>query len=228
MKATAEELEPAVRDAAEAAKDEDTRRWQETARGMAELAERMGDREAADKLRELGDALDDPLGYAAAQQPALPMTVRLVPPKKRLKWADPDEVDEITAEIEGLGYEGIGDFRARPLPVRLRAFCQPSTSSYAVVYEQGNVGVWIDFVTCYRDGGTATFSNAPAGSELPDQPGHSRTFAIDLGATELYERMLAERPDRPLLAVSAGDFAPAFEERYADEMWWRKDQGQLG
>jgi ankyrin repeat protein len=210
--------------AAEKAAEEDAARWQEGARGMAEFLEHAGKADAATRLRELASAFDDPAAFMEKRQEAAPEPIR-VKARKRLRWEDEEEVDEIAAQIVGLGYERIGDFSVRSLSAKLRAFCQPVTSSYAVIYEQDDAGVWVDFVTFYADGGTATYSNAPFGGELAQQPGHPKTYAPTLEAPALYQQMLDERRAAPLLSISGDEFAERFEARCADEIAWRSAQG---
>jgi ankyrin repeat protein len=202
---------------------QDEKGLQELARKMGDFAERLGGAGIAAELRELADGLDDPEAYAEAHPLGLPATVRLKP-RRRLEWDDPDEIDEATQQIESLGFERVGDFSIKELPCRLRAFCQANTSTFAVVYEHDEAGVWVDFVTCYQEGGTATFTNAPAGQEQPHQPGHFKVYAVELEPKDLYQKMLCERPAGELLTIRAKDFAPIFEQRYADSIRWHQSR----
>jgi hypothetical protein len=50
-------------------------------------------------------------------------------------------------------------------------------------------------------------------------------FEKGAGAAGLYARFVRERPQRPLLEATAGEFRERFEKAYADEMDWRNARG---
>jgi hypothetical protein len=107
----------------------------------------------------------------------------------------------------------------------LHALSKVDDFAYAVVYEHDAAGVWIDIVTRYADGTSITYSTARKGGELDQRPGHSCTRDPEASPSVLYQRFLAERPQRPMAAVTAEDFVQRFEQAYADSMDWRNARG---
>jgi ankyrin repeat protein len=106
--------------------------------------------------------------------------------------------------------------------MQLRALVDAKRSVYAVVYEGGYFvdEVWFDLMTCYADGTTLTYTSEDR-RKLIQRPGHVRERVTGLDAAAAYDRLLRERPRRPLGPVSAGQFAADFEKLFASGMSWR-------
>jgi hypothetical protein len=94
-----------------------------------------------------------------------------------------------------------------------------------VVYEHPQAGVWMDLVSRYQDGTSVTYSNTAQGSGMDQRPGHSITREQGASPEAMFERLLRERPQRPLAPHTAESFQAVFEKAYADEMDWRNSRG---
>lgn len=147
---------------------------------------------------------------------------RLVTPE----WNDAAATAAQLDPLRALGFEDAGLFCVREMPdIRFQALAQPSESLYAVVYEHPAAGVWLDLVCRFQDGTSLTYLNTRQGSGMEQRPGHGKMRAPGLDPVALYQRILAERPQRPLLPARPEDFATTFEHAYAEEMDWRNSRG---
>lgn len=175
-------------------------------RGLKEFAEGL------EELAEIGDA-------------ETPVRIHLRR-RELLEWNDAATVEEQAAALRGLGFQDAGRYEVPEIAaLRLEALTQPETSVYGVVYEHDRAGIWIDLVSRYEDGTSVTYASTGQGGGLDQRPGHSVTRHDGMPAAELYRRLLAERPGRPLSAVSEAAFPRAFEQAYADSIDWRNSRG---
>lgn len=141
-------------------------------------------------------------------------------------WADEPAVAAQTAPLPDLGFALAGTYQAEEIPgLNLQAWVQPETAVTAVVYEHPIAGVWTDVVTRYEDDTRLTYANILQGQGVDHAPGHSVERFDGIGSRELYERHLADRPDRPKVVPTAEGFVARFEKAYADEMDWRNSRG---
>ena len=147
---------------------------------------------------------------------------RLITPE----WKDASATTALVDPLRGIGFQDAGLYCVREMPdLRLQALSQPTESVYAVVYEHPTAGVWLDLVCRYQDGTSLTYLNTRQGAGLEQRPGHGKMRAPGLEAVPLYQRMLAERPQRPLLPAPPEEFLTIFEQAYAEEMDWRNSRG---
>jgi hypothetical protein len=85
--------------------------------------------------------------------------------------------------------------------------------------------VWLDLLCRYQDGTSLTYLNTQQGAGLEQRPGHGKMRAPGVDAAALYRRIVAERPQRPLLPAPVEEFPAIFERAYAEEMDWRNSRG---
>lgn len=142
------------------------------------------------------------------------------------QWQDRARVEEQLAPLRAAGFEDAGHFLAPQLQgLRLQGLVSSRHRLFAAVYEHPSAGVFTDLVARYADGTTLTYGNLANTPELDQRPGHGKVRCPGAAPGEMLERIMAERPDRPVTEVSPGEFAGFFERAYADEMDWRNSRG---
>jgi hypothetical protein len=147
-------------------------------------------------------------------------------PETELEWKDAAAVAGHVEALTAAGFQSIGLFGTEELDyLRIHALCHEEQRTYAVVYEHDKAGVWVDLVTRYEDGTSLTYATTGEGAGLDQRPGHGITRVAGAEPVALYQRMLNERPQRPMKPVSAADFRPSFEAAFAEEMDWRNSRG---
>lgn len=152
-----------------------------------------------------------------------PLRIQLAPVDDRAKgrFADPHR-----RELESLGFTPMGIYHVREMPgVTLAAFTQSNQAVCAVIYRHPMAGVFIDMVSMSENDRGLTVTNAPAGGNLDQPPGHAKIFEPKAALRRLYDRVLAERPEGPYRRVDASNFVRVFETEYAREMEWRAKRG---
>ncbi len=178
------------------------------------------------RTQAFAPAVDATTSRQSAAEPAatarVPRRITVKPPRKPLRWQDPDEVDEISDQFRSLGFTPVGDFRINELRCRLRALLRTDQSSYAVIYEQEPYGVWCDIVQMRPDGGTFTVSNARFGGEQPTMPQHPKRCAPESEAAELFQQFQMEAPSGPGRPITPEMFPQDLENCYAQEIDWRQ------
>jgi len=159
--------------------------------------------------------------HALAQQPD---RIRLHRRDARV-WHNPQTVETLARALAWKGFQDAGIYTVDEMPaVRLQLFADIDRSILGIVYEHSQAGQWVELVTRYEDGTSASFSTLrPTGLNL--RPGHMTVNAPGLDPAALLARLVAERPRQPMKPVSAADAQGTFEEGYADQMAWRKQQG---
>jgi hypothetical protein len=141
-------------------------------------------------------------------------------------WNDPERTFPLIEPLKSLGFEKAGSFHVEEIEgLQLEAWVNPAKSATAVVYEHPSAGIWVDIYTHFEHGTRITFTNSSVGEGLEHAPGHDSRRFPSLGTRELFEKFLAERPDKPARPVSVETFAEVFERVYAEEQDWRNSRG---
>ena len=123
------------------------------------------------------------------------------------------------------GFQEAGLFEVRELPgVLVRFLVKPSEGVIAAICTHPRGGVWLDCITYYADGRSATFSTHPPHG-LDPRPGHVVTHLPGTHALGLYERFIRERPKGVFRPAMPDDAAPQFERAWAEGIAWRKQKG---
>lgn len=176
-------------------------------------------------MRKLGGSLEDQLGnlVEAMERNIPPFRIKL----ERLPaidWQQPDQAAALIEPLRQAGFAEVGSFAIQPGDMVLQAFCRPSDSIYAVVYQHPKVGVWLDLITRYQDGSRITYCTQR--DSLLDRPEHTMARYYEaMPASELLSRFLAERPSKPMESLSAEAFVGHFEQAYAESMDWMMARG---
>ena len=162
----------------------------------------------------------------------LSKTLALVPSRIKLRplaaasWLNEESIAPIVEALQSLGFEKVGDYQIAEVErLNLQAWQIPSRSINAVIYERPPMGQWVDLYTHFEDETRFTYSNGTLGAGFEHAPGHDIKRFPGMDVRELFEKFVAERPDRPAKQISADSFADVFEKVYADEQDWRNSQG---
>jgi hypothetical protein len=153
-----------------------------------------------------------------------PSNIRLLR-KDGFAWKDPAKIAELSDPLLSRGFSDAGTYAVDAMPgVMVRLLVNPSQSMYACVYEHPKAGNWVELMSAYQDGTTASFSTLPA-TGLDDRPGSKSVRVPGSNSGALYDRAIKERPQGMLKPVSASSVVSTFEGLYAEAMAWRKNRG---
>lgn len=156
-----------------------------------------------------------------------PATIQLQPTAEA-EWKDEAGGRQRTAQLMEQGFLDAGAYTIPAFGgIVMRGFVKPADGSVAAIYEHPVAGLVVDFVTRYPDHTSITVTSAvETGLDAP--PGKMRVNMPGAEPSALYQRMVAERPpDKTPRRFAASEFAPYFEQAYAEEMTWRKGRGGL-
>jgi hypothetical protein len=168
---------------------------------------------ARDKLKELEKSVVVP-----------PFRIRLVPSTDAPAAPSP-ALQALVDPLLQAGFVEAGAFRIWEIPTaKLRLLIQPETRVTACVYQLSGQTT-LDLVSRFEDGSTLTFANSKTGGEFSRSEQHPSKRFPGAGAVELYERMLAERGDRPLRPVCIETAAEEFQADYAAGQDWQAERG---
>ena len=140
-------------------------------------------------------------------------------------WRKPDLAVGLTRSLIEMGFEDAGAYTVPEMPgLVLRLMVQTRECHMGIVYEHPKAGTWIELVTRYADGTSASFSSMrPTG--LRPLPGHRIVNAAGASPETLHARSLEERPKGVLKPVTRFYVQRMFEEGYAESIAERKRIG---
>jgi len=140
-------------------------------------------------------------------------------------WKPDPAVARLADPLFSKGYQESGLFAIREMPgVTVRFLVKPADCVVAAIFIHPKAGTWLDLITYYQNGNTATFStSAPKG--LDQRPGHPVVNATGSTPQELHAKLIAERPKGVFRPVMTEDIGPLFERGYAESVAWRKNKG---
>jgi hypothetical protein len=140
-------------------------------------------------------------------------------------WRPDPAVARLADPLFTKGFQEGGLFAIREMPgVTVRFLVKPAECVVAAIFMHPRAGVWVDLVTYYQNGNTATFSSNQSHG-LDQRPGHPIVYAPGATALALFTRISAERPKGVFRPVMAEDLVTLFERGYAESMAWRKNKG---
>jgi hypothetical protein len=176
-------------------------------------------------MRKLRGSVEDQLeDLAEAMERSIPPFRIKLERLPAVDWQQPDKAASLIEPLRQVGFGQVGSFAIQPGDVSLMAFCRPSDSIYAVVYQHPKAGVWLDLITRYQDGSRITYCTQ-RDTQL-DRPQHTVVgFHEGVPTGELLSRLLAERPTKPTESISAEAFVEHFERAYAESMDWMMARG---
>ncbi len=173
-------------------------------------------------LRAFGDLAE---ALEASAEGMSPAEVHLAP-ESQPDWSDAPAVTAAQADLEAAGFAVIGAYTVDAMAgLTMMGLVNVAESAWAVIYEYPGVGVWLDVVTRYTDGGGLTATNSPHVGNLDPMPGKDR--AVEVGASvprviELWSAAVRADGRKP---ATADNFVAEFEAAYAEEMAWRDQRG---
>ena len=153
--------------------------------------------------------------------------LRNAPPEIHLEPATLDETIETKirgdrGQLVALGFEEVGYFTVRELNgASLFLLVHPPSSVFASISIHPRGATWTELVTPYADG-TAASSASLRATGLTPRDGCMEIRQPGANPAELYRRLLAERPQKPMQPLSSNTAVHAYERGYAAEMAWRR------
>jgi|GEM_PF-1792003 len=153
-----------------------------------------------------------------------PFRIQLMPDQDA-RSAPSTAVQALAGPLREAGFVEAGAFKIWEMPgTRLILFIQPDTRVTACVYLiKGETP--LDLVSRFEDGSTLTYANSKTGGEFSRSEWHPAKRFPGAGAAELYQRMLAERGDRPLRPVHVETAVEEFQADYAASQDWLAERG---
>lgn len=145
-------------------------------------------------------------------------------PVTMVMWKDEDKWRESFNALEEHGFRHAGNYRVNELGVDVQFLINEDQCALACIYNHPAVGVFMDVVTRFTDGSSVTFANRQ-GTGLDQHPEFQNKFLGDISASELVERALRERPDKPRRCVHEEDLVPDFCRVWKEYKQWRKKRG---
>ena len=134
------------------------------------------------------------------------------------KWPHDDARKLAETQLASAGFAEAGVYVVREMPeLTLGLHAHVSEKAYAILYDHPRAGFWSEFVTRYEDGTLATFTTLePAEVDMPE--GSVLVAEPKLSVTLLWKRMLADRPQKPMLDCNRARAAQDFEKGYAESV----------
>jgi hypothetical protein len=140
-------------------------------------------------------------------------------------WKHAAPAQKIGQALVARGFTDAGVYTIPELPgVVVQLLANVNESLYAAVYEHPRAGTWFDLVTRYQDGSSVTYSTSLP-TALKPRPGHPTVNLPGIEPQAMLDRVLAQRPRRPLKPVAPDQAVAVFEQGYADSIDYRKQVG---
>jgi hypothetical protein len=157
---------------------------------------------------------------ALTEQPEHIDLVRVGEPR----WRHPQPREAAFRVLTAAGFAEAGVYVVRQMPeLTLALFALPAECAYAVCYDHPRAGFWAEFVTRYEDGTLATFTTLePTLVDVPEGSLHVAAPYLALG--DLWKKMLADRPKKPMRPCDRAHAAQDFERGYAESVAYHKKQ----
>ena len=141
------------------------------------------------------------------------------------KWKNAAAARRIGEALASRGFTDAGVNTIPELPgVVVQLLASEKDGLYAAVYEHPKAGTWFDLVSRYQDGSSVTYSTALP-TALKPRPGHPTVNLPGIEPLTVLDRILAQRPRRPLKPVTTDQATSVFEQGYADSIDYRKQVG---
>ena len=144
-----------------------------------------------------------------------------------IPWPDYQQHDAWAQEYTRLGFECAGSYRIAKTPTFVEFYVNAEkdlsgTISYGTTL---NVGMWVDMTTRYEDG--LLFSVVAKESAGLDPHPQRKSVRLPRTATveEVFQKMLAERPQGTMVKVSREQMLPLFKKSWREYAEWRRQRG---
>jgi hypothetical protein len=140
-------------------------------------------------------------------------------------WKADPAVQRFADPLFSKGFQEGGLFAIREMTgVLVRFLVKPSECIVAAIGFHPQAGAWLDLVTYYQNGNSATFTTNPSRG-LAQRPGHPTLHATGYNAVGLYTKIVAERPKGVFRPVMPEDLCGLYERAWAESASWRKNKG---
>lgn len=140
-------------------------------------------------------------------------------------WRNAAVARKIADSLAARGFLDAGVHTIPEMPgVVVQLMAHAREGLYAAVYEHPQAGHWFDLVSRYQDGTSVTYSTSLP-TALKPRPGHPTVNLPGVEPHAVLDRVLAQRPRRPLKPVSTDQAVAVFEQGYADSIDYRKQVG---
>ena len=140
-------------------------------------------------------------------------------------WKNAAAARKVAGSLASRGFADAGVHTVPELPgVVVQLLAHVKDGLYAAVYEHPKAGIWFDLVSRYQDGSSVTYSTSLP-TPLKPRPGHPTVNLPGIEPLALLDRILAQRPRRPLKPASPDQAVSVFEQGYADSIDYRKQVG---
>src|SRR5262245_30413423 len=117
-------------------------------------------------------------------------------------WKNATAARKIAEPLTTRGFADAGVYSVPELPgVVVQLLAHVKDGLYAAVYEHPKAGTWFDLVSRYQDGSSVTYSTALP-TALKPRPGHPTVNLPGIEPLAVLDRILAQRPRRPLKPAS--------------------------
>jgi hypothetical protein len=144
-----------------------------------------------------------------------------------IPWPDREQHATWAKDYERLGFELVGSYRVLQTVSFVELYVNPEKSltgtiSYASL---GSAGMWVDMTTRYEDG--LLFSVVAKESAGLDPHPKRKSVRLPRTATidEVFQKMMSERPQGPMLRVSRELVIPRFKQSWREYVEWRRQRG---
>lgn len=134
------------------------------------------------------------------------------------RWRNGRAIAVADHDLSAAGFAEAGTYLVHQMPeLTVGLYALPGECSYAVLYDHPTSGFWAELVTRYHDGSLANFTTLePMDVEVPE--GSLYVAAPGYSVGELWQRMRAERPVKPMRECSRAAAAQDFERGYAESV----------
>lgn len=145
-----------------------------------------------------------------------------------LPWKNPDAIDYNATQLKNDGFEFLNNYIVPEFGgVRMMAFANNRNNAQAVIYEHPENMTWVDIYVPYQDESSLSISSVPELGQLSRPEKHKMIARAGADISELLSLLNSNIEDKPTLSITAADFAKNFENIYAEEIKWRKSEGNF-
>jgi hypothetical protein len=138
-----------------------------------------------------------------------------------IPWSKATEVDAYAERLRALGFQDAGRYQILQLPdLYVWAFVKPE-AGLTVTLNRSRVSTSFEMATHYEDATSFAFGSSRTFGLVAQPPFWTAQRVPESDPTLVYQRMLAERPAKPVAGDRVDDFVLRYQERYARIQDWR-------
>jgi hypothetical protein len=140
-------------------------------------------------------------------------------------WRNPAAANDLIQPLLANGFDDAGAYTVDKMPgVKLAILVKPDDYLTAHVYEHPKAGTWIELVSRYQDGKTDSLTTLPPTGIQPP-PWVKTMRAARAPVADLVRQLVFGRHTGDLKRVEAERAVREFEENYAKNIVWQKNNG---